>query len=199
MNTKTRILEAVITESQNFAISKISTLRVSKKAQTSESNIFKIFKTKNNLLIETFIYTDEKIGRYIEKNVQPIEANSIENVIFFSKEVWFAYLEFFVKHYAYAVYYSLFRMSKHYVGDVSEKQKNNYLFLLPMFEYISRDSNIYSMISFDLLWSFILDTTLLIAKRMGTKEIAYTKENIENSYHLVFDGLINVFMKNSKK
>lgn len=194
MNTKTRILEAVITESQNFAISKISTLRVSKKAQTSESNIFKIFKTKSNLLNDTFIYIDEKIGRYIQQKIQKIDDVSLDNIIQISKDVWMSYLEFFVNHYNYAIYYSTFRMSKHYNPDILDKQGINYEFLYPLFSFISSKSNIYSLVSFDLVWSFILDTTLLIAKRMGTKKIGYTQDNIENAYHLVFDGLINVIM-----
>ena len=53
--TKTKILESVIKESKNSSISKISTIGVSKAAGTSESNIYKIFKTKENLLTKKSI------------------------------------------------------------------------------------------------------------------------------------------------
>lgn len=195
MDTKTKILESAILEAQNSSISTISTIKVAKKALTSEANVFKIYKKKNNLLIEAFMYIDNKMGDYIKEKVSLMDIDSIEKAIAFSRQVWLTYLDFFVKHYNYAVYYSAFRMSKIYTPEIADRQGGNYLYLSSMFNYIKAHENFYSTISFNLFWSFILDTTLLISKRMASKEIEYNTANIEISYHLVFDGLINILKK----
>lgn len=197
MDTKTRIMESVIVESKDGPISKINTISVSNKARTSESNLYKIFKTKKNLLIETFLYIDQKIGKYLTENITTFAGNDIPSTINYVKDVWTKYLEFFVSNYDYALYYSTFRISKLYTDDVSKMQQEHFIILTEMFEFINRDLNIYSMFPFALFWSFVLDTTLLIAKRMGNKEVEYSDVNVELSFHLVFDGLINILLNNN--
>lgn len=198
MDTKTRIFESTIFEAKENYIFKISTIAVSKKASTSESNLYKIFKSKNNLLIETFLYIDEQVGEYIVNNVPMQELKTIEDCFVYAKAVWTSYIHFFVNHDAYCSYYSAFRSGKLYTKEIEHLQEEHFKNLLNLFQYIYRDLKVFETISFNLLWSFILDTTLMIAKRMSAGEVEYTPQNIEMSYHLMFDGLINILVYKRK-
>lgn len=195
MNIKKSILETVIYEAEDTFISKINTVSVAKKAGTSEAYIYKLFKTKNNLLTEAFLYIDEQIGKYIEETVPSIDLTILEEGFSFAKKVWCAYLHFFVKHPQYTHYYSAFRICKLYTLEISKRQEEHFRSLMMLFRFMNQDMQVFNIISFNLFWSFILDTTLLIARKMGNEEVEYTSQNIEISYHLIFDGLINILFK----
>lgn len=108
MNTNERIFEAVISESFDVAIQKISTINVSNKAKTSEANIFRIFKNKTNLFIETFLYIDNQIGEYIKEVNLDHNYDNIDDLFNGIKDIWIKYIEFFKEHKTYIRYYQSF-------------------------------------------------------------------------------------------
>lgn len=189
MDAKKRIMEAVIDEAIHDTPLKINTIKVSRKAKTSEANLFKLFKTKNNLLSSTFFYIDSKLGEHINLTVSKIDKSN--DVIQSCKEIWMAYVDFFVKYKRYIFFYSGFRLSPLYTKEISDKQEENYTLFVDL---VSSLNITYEKLQlpFNLLWSFILDTSLLLSKRIVSNAIPYDKETREVTFHLLFDGLINI-------
>lgn len=191
MDTKTKILECVIKESKNSSIGKISTISVSKAAGTSESNIYKIFKSKDNLLSEAFLYIDAKAAKCVSIDVREEDLSSHDKLTSVIYKVWKKYFDFFVKNFSYVHYYSQFRTDKLYSDEIKKKRSENYQKLLPLFEKVRADVTTYSGIDFDFFFLIMQDTTLAICKRMASKDIAQTDENILYAFHLVFDSVLN--------
>lgn len=195
MNVKESILEAVIAESKNVNLSKINTISVAKRAKTSEANLYRIFETKNNLLTQTFLYIDSKIGEYIALNNANLNISSLEEGVLVVRKIWQDYLDYFVKHIDYVMFYSEFRMSKFYTNEIGKIQEQNFAILTTLLKTLQTNM-VYETISFNLFWTFILDTTLIISKRMAVNDIEYNDSNIELAFHLIFDGLLNQIFKN---
>ena len=192
LDTKTKILECVIKESKNSSISKISTIGVSKAAGTSESNIYKIFKTKDNLLAETFLYIDSKAAKAVSVDYSDADFSSHDKMTSLIYKVWRKYFDFFVKNTSYVNYYYQFITdNKLYKDDLKKKRSENYLKLHKLFDYVKGEINNYSGINYDFFFLIMQDTTLSICRRIATKDLELTDENVLYSFHLIFDSVLN--------
>lgn len=191
MDTKAKIMEAVIKEAKNSFIGKISTISVSKNAGTSESNIYKIYKTKDNLLVETFLYIDAKAAKAVSIDYDESDLQSIDRMTNLIYRVWRKYVDFFSKNYSYIHYYGSFRTNKLFNDAVYDKQRTNYDKLVPLFQAAREAINTYSGINYDLFFMIMLDTTLSICQRIASKAIENTDENILSAFHLIFDSVLN--------
>lgn len=192
MNTNERIFEAVISESFDVAIQKISTINVSNKAKTSEANIFRIFKNKTNLFIETFLYIDNQIGEYIKEVNLDHNYDNIDDLFNGVKDIWIKYIEFFKEHKTYIRYYQSFRLSKYYNDEIAKLQEVNFKPLIEKIYLIEVRYKVFEKISYDLFWSFLLDTTLLFSRRICDDQIEYNDLNLDLMFHLIFDGIKNI-------
>ena len=191
MDTKTKILESVIKESKNSSIGKISTIAVSKLANTSESNIYKIFKTKDNLLIETFLYIDSKAAKQLTTDYTDADFASHDRMTNLIYRVWRKYFDFFVKNYAYVRYYSQFRLDKLYSEDVKSKRSGHYSRFNNLFSHVREAITSYSGINYDFFFLMMQDMTLMVCQRIASKDIEQTEENILYAFHLIFDSVLN--------
>lgn len=192
-STRTRIIECVIKEAQEESIVRIKTTKVAITANTSEANLYRIFKTKENLLIQAFMYIDEKVGIEINQGFDIDQLDSVEEALPYAQKIWFSYLDFFVKHYDYLEYYSSFRKSKLYTLEVAKNQEVNYGEFLKILSFLFTKIDVYQILPYNMLWSFILDSTLLIAKQMAMGEIEYSNRNVNYLFHMIFDGLFFIF------
>lgn len=194
MDTRTKIMESVIKECKNSLIGKISTVNVSKLAGTSESNIFKIFKTKDSLLIETFLYLDNKITKKVLSNYDIDTVETFNEMAQMLYNMWRMYLEFFAKNYSYAHFYSMFRAdNKLYNTDVLRRQNSS---KDKIWDFIVRlsgnDEEVLRQIPFNLFWTLAMDSTLAVAQRMARGDIELSEDNIDYTYHILFDGIFEL-------
>lgn len=194
MDTRTKIMESVIKECKNSLIGKISTVNVSKLAGTSESNIFKIFKTKDSLLIETFLYLDNKITKKILSNYDIDAVETFGEMAQLVYNMWRMYLEFFAKNYSYAHFYSMFRTdNKLYTADVARRQNTSKDKLWDFIVRLSgNDEEVLRQIPFNLFWTLAMDSTLAVAQRMAKGDIELSEDNIDYTYHILFDGIFEL-------
>lgn len=195
MDVKTRIIEAVIEEAINDTPLKINTIKVSRKARTSEANLYKLFKTKNGLLSSTFFYIDSQLGKSIEKII--VEEDNKTNVLSLCQKAWMAYIDFFVKNEKYIFFYSGYRLSPLYTEETSKKQEQNHARFVSLVNSLNLSYEKLNL-PFNLLWSFILDTTLLLSKRVVANDIPYDDDTKEVMFHLMFDGLIRIINEKSE-
>lgn len=192
MDTRTKILECVIKESKNSSISKISTIGVSKAAGTSESNIYKIFKTKENLLAETFLYIDSKVAKISCIDYTDLDFASHDKMTSLIYRIWRKYFDFFIKNPTYVNYYSQFITdNKLYKEDIKKKRSDNYLKLHKLFDFVRKEINNYSGINYDFFFLIMQDTTLSICRRIASKDLENTEENVLYGFHLIFDSVLN--------
>lgn len=192
MDTRTKILECVIKESKNSSISKISTIGVSKAAGTSESNIYKIFKTKENLLAETFLYIDSKAAKISCMDYTDQDLASHDKMTSLIYKIWRKYFDFFIKNPTYVNYYSQFITdNKLYKEDIKKKRSDNYLKLHKLFDFVRGEINNYSGINYDFFFLIMQDTTLSICRRIASKDLEMTEENVLYGFHLIFDSVLN--------
>ena len=192
LDTKTKILESVIKESKNSSINKISTIGVSKAAGTSESNIYKIFKTKENLLAETFLYIDSKAAKYLNVDYSESDLSSHDKMTSLIYKIWRKYFDFFVKNTSYINYYSQFVTdNKLYKDEIRRRRTENYGKFHKLIEHVKNEINNYSGINFDFFFIVAQDTTLSICRRIAAKDLELTEENVLYSFHLIFDSVLN--------
>ena len=192
LDTKTKILESVIKESKNSSISKISTIGVSKAAGTSESNIYKIFKTKENLLAETFLYIDSKAAKYLNIDYSENDLSSHDKMTSLIYKIWRKYFDFFVKNTSYINYYSQCGTdNKLYKDEIRRRRTENYGKFHKLIEHVKNEINNYSGINFDFFFIVAQDTTLSICRRIAAKDLELSEENVLYSFHLIFDSVLN--------
>lgn len=193
---KERIMENVIMEALEEPIFKISTRIAAKKSDTSEANLFKMFGTKNNLLIECFWYIEDQARIYIGQDYQKVEFKDFAEQSVAVRAFWKKYLEFFVNNIAYAHFSEAFRKCVLFDKDSEKKHIECLREVYILCKYIFQETKAYLSIPFNMFWGFVIDTTLMIAVKMAKNDIQYNDENVNIFYHLIFDGINNILTMN---
>ena len=101
-----------------------TTKKWAKEAGVAEGSLYYHFKSKNDLLNETFAWLDKMLDPYASNALSALEdllkKNSETDVL---AESWEAYCGFLINHPDYAIYYYRFRTSPRFTKEVRAEQR----------------------------------------------------------------------------
>lgn len=164
MDFKTKIIENTIIEVANSSFGKFSTLEIAKRSGCSEANLFKLFKTKRNLLLEAYLYIDAQIEKKIKIKV-PEQIETYDDYMNVLKELVECVVSYLSKKKEYTIYYAWFRTSSLYNSMIFSYESRIRNDLFDFFQNANQMFNIYSEVGNETFWLMLFDYVLCIVRR----------------------------------
>lgn len=168
--------------------------QVTGKMGVSEALIYKYFETKEKLLYDCFESFHMRVA-YLFKNFALPELSTPRDYYSAIRALWFTYFDFLVKGDYKTIYYFTYRDSPYisYVEQNDNEARNTYF---SDFARIMHEMNSHihftEKVEGDYLWTYILDTSGIFAKRIIRGELPNTAESYEKTWQLISKGLMAI-------
>lgn len=149
----------------------------------SEGSLYNYFNNKTELITKCLFYVDEQIANMLFK-LSFEEISAVSHI----RITWFAYFNYLLAHPDYAKFYLQVRQSSYYTYEVSKKQ-------IKLYSYIGehlKSFHISSIVNPNILWAYIIETTLSFAVRMADGSLPKDEASIELCYTLLMNGISDV-------
>ncbi len=172
-----------------------SVKQVTDAMNVSEALIYKYFSTKNLLLLSCYQEMHRSIGG-IFKGMIPSLSDIESDPIGYVRSLWFKYFRFLLDNGYRTIFYFDYRDST-YMRDWGESDDNNakLIYFSDFGHIIYAIDNRYGFlkrVSYDHLWTFVLDTTGVFAKRIIRGELPDSEESLESTWKLISGGIAGV-------
>ncbi len=194
-NTKKAMMQATMEIVAEGGLNNFSMKKVTERVGVSEALVYKHFHTKENLLYSCFEAIHIEIGRLMGTlNILKVQFD--QNELYQAVRLyWMIYFDHLVKNGSATLFYFAYRDSS-YIKDIqahNDEAKQGYFNeFVSFFNLIDAKRHIYEKIPSDHLWTYILDTTGIFAKRVIRGELADTPESREAILKLIFGGIMGV-------
>lgn len=188
---KEKIMDATMKIVADKGLETFAMIQVSKKAHINEALIYRDFGTKENLLFECYNAVAKQVSD-LYSNPSTIDLSSKESILKAMHDAWMAYFTFLVKNDYKTIYYQSYRDSVHmytYLQKEKEGEAADFDGFKSMMKPIIGLVELPQGMNMDYIWTFIMDTSSIFAKRIIRKELPDTKESYENIWNLLFSGL----------
>ncbi len=192
-NKKAELMDATMEIVAEIGFAAFSMKKVTNRIGVAEGLIYKHFYTKDNLFYCCFELVHKQIAALFNNISFPCaeELNS-ETITLYAKQLWMKYFSFLVENKHRTIYYFDYRDSP-YISEIMKHDAEagntyfkNFLHIFYAFDGVL---HIYDKINPDYLWTYILDTSGLFAKRIIRGELPDGAESYETIYKLIFNGI----------
>ena len=160
----------------------------------SEALIYKYFETKEKLLYSCFESFHMRVAALF-KNFRLPPINSPQDMYSAIRSLWFTYFEFLVNGDFRTIYYFDYRDSP-YIREVmshdSEVAATYFKYFAQIVHSINVRARFTERSSEDHLWTYVLDTSGIFAKRIIRGELPRTAESYEEIWRLISGGIMGV-------
>lgn len=194
-NIREIIIEGTISIVAKEGLESFTTKKLAKEASIAEGSIYNYFKGKDHLLEESFLYVDHQIAALFNGS-DKMEIVSVEQIVTSTKVLWNIYFDFLVTHPTYTMFYNRFRYSARYNLKVQKLQLSYFTDFINLFNKMSSQAKALSMINWDILWIYILDTTLCYGVRAVSGGFEVNAENKDAIFKLLSNGLFGLLQLN---
>ncbi len=166
--------------------------RVTQRAGVSEALVYKHFGTKENLLFSCFLSVHKQIGALFN-NLNILALNHTKAEMYTAVRMyWMIYFDYLVRHGNETIFYFSFRDSTftekiraHRPEDAVTTFKDFAGFV----DAVDAKVNLYNTTTQEHLWTYVLDTTGMFARRVIRGDLPNTPESIEHIWRLIFGGI----------
>ncbi len=194
---KTEILDASMKMVCEHGLSSFTTKKVAQYMGISESLIYKYFASKDKLLYNCFEVVHRKAAALMEQIINTPMTAAISEAEFI-RQMWYSYFNLLVEEDYRTIFYFSYRDSK-YINTVLEHDNevvNSYFSefagIVNMFD---NKYNIFRKVDSHFVWTYILDTTLMFAKRTIVGDLPKSGENTDKIWTLIFGGICGILSR----
>lgn len=169
---------------------------VSDLAEISPGALYRYFDSKEQLIVECFIYVDRQVAEIFEHlklNPLTMLSNPLEAV----KSLWQPYFRFWVAHPDETVFYHRFRDSAFFPKYDKSRDVtyfNAFIGMVRLFKKLFPNLN---QMNQDLLWLHVLTSTVMYAKYVVEGTLPDNQETEDTIFQLLTTGLYG-YLKPSK-
>lgn len=193
-NRKAEILDASMKVVCEYGLSSFTAKKVAAYMGISESLIYKYFVSKDKLLYNCFEVVHKKVAALMGQIINmPVTAEISE--VEFIRQMWYSYFNLLVEEDYRTIFYFSYRDSK-YIDTVLEHNDeavNSYFSgfagIVDMFD---NKYNIFKRVDSHLVWTYILDTTGIFAKRTIVGDLPKSSKNTDDIWRLIFGGICGI-------
>ncbi len=162
-------------------------------AGVAEGSLYYHFKSKNDLLEETFFMIDREISDlYSEEDSIPAKS---EQMVPFLEDLWKRYYHYLLDNPEKTLYYYRFRTSPRYTDDLQKTLMERYTRVNCVYQKLCGKVGIKSKSELSVMLCYILDTTTMFAFRAVTGGIPHTAKSEREILRLMMHGLGALFGK----
>lgn len=196
-NKKSELIEACMKIVAEVGLSAFSMKKVTNYVGVSEALIYRHFETKDKLLYICFETVHRQIaGLFQTASVKlPQTEQEIRLSIY---NLWMTYFTFLVQNDYRTIFYFEYRDSPyiHAVRESDQEVQTTYFKnFVDIYYAYEQAFQISSKTSEAHLWSYILDTSGIFAKRIIRGELPNTKESYEIIWRLISGGILGLFQE----
>ncbi len=198
METKNQVFESTIDDVAENSLFRLNTVAIAKNSGCSEAFLFKTFKTKRNLLLETYFYILEAMNRSIEIE-SDFQIRSIHDFYLFLQKLWKEIVNFYIENPEYALFFGDFRLSGLYNREILSYEILLREDIVSQLSKAARKLKVYRAFSKDVFWSYFIDSTVCFVKRIIDEvDIAESEEELNEKFDILFRGMFEAIEQNRK-
>jgi AcrR family transcriptional regulator len=170
-----------------------TTKRWAATAGVAEGSLYYHFKSKNDLLDQTFFYIDEEIADlYSDVTDVYKDMKSPKELSVYLIDGWKRYYNYLVSNPERTLFYYRYLTSPRYNEKV---QKNQFAYFASFQKWVKGNealNDIRKKVNWNVLWTYIVETTVSFAFRIVTGGIENTEENAKQMVMLSMHGLFGI-------
>lgn len=175
-----------------------TTKRWASTAGVAEGSLYYHFKSKNDLLEQTFSYIDQEVAGLYGDVTDVYE--TIENPADLSEYLmdgWKRYYSYLVKNPEKTLFYYRYLTSPRYNENVQKSQFSYFASFQKKLGQNSHLKDLETRINWNVLWTYVVETTVSFAFRVVTGGIENTEENFQQMMDLSMHGLLGILGQHS--
>lgn len=195
LSRKDEFLDVAMRVVAENGLDNFSMKKVTGRMGVSEALIYKYYPSKEILLYSCFESVHKRIAALYNGMHMP-ELKTSADVYKFIRDLWMTYFTFLVNNGYKTIYYFDYRDSPHirqvleHDGEAANTYFKDFSSLLSAFNNHFRLSQ---ELGSPLLWTYILDTSGIFAKRVIRGELPYNSESYEQIWQLLSGGILGLF------
>lgn len=196
-NKREALIAATIDIVAESGLNNLAMRQITKRAGTSEALVYKYFDTKENLLYCCFESVHTKIAALFDNMTIPLNAKSQEELYTAVRLYWMVYFKYLVSGGNATIFYFTYRDSSYIrkIHEHDEARKIGYFkSFADFFKAVDEKAHIYDKVGSEYLWTYILDTSGIFAKRIIRGELPNTPEGFEDIWKLVSGGIMGLLL-----
>lgn len=194
LSRKEEFIDAAMLIVAEGGLDNFSMKKVTGKIGVSEALIYKYYPTKENLLYSCFESVHKSIARLFNGLKTPDFTTAAE-VYGFIRELWLKYFTFLVKSGYKTIFYFDYRDSVH-IRQIAERDgevRNTYFKdFSDLMHAFNENFHFAQKSDTSILWTYILDTSGIFAKRIIRGEIADLPVHHEQIWQLLSGGILGL-------
>ena len=187
-DTKTRIIHAAMKAVRQYGLEGVRIQNVSELAEISPGAIYRYFESKDQLLVECFIYVDKQAAAIFERlsfNPLAMLADPMGAV----KSLWLPYFRFWVAHPDETIFYHRFRDSAFFPKYDKVRDASYFSSFSGMVRAFMNAFPSLRRLNQDLLWLHVLTSTIMYAKYVVEGILPNHQETEDTVFQLLSTGL----------
>lgn len=187
-DTKTRIISATIKAVRQYGLEGMRIQNISDLAGVSPGALYRHFESKEQLLVESFIYVDKQAAALFEHlALNPL--TMLTDPMGAVKKLWQPYFRFWVAHPDETVFYHRFRDSTFFPKYDKVRDFTYFNTFIGMVSLFKKRFPPLERINQDLLWLHILTSTVMYAKYVVEGTLPNRQETEDTIFQLLTTGL----------
>lgn len=194
LSRKYEFLDVTMRIVSESGLDNFSMKKVTDRIGVSEALIYKYYPTKEILLYSCFESVHKRIAALYNGVQMPVMTSSAEIYAFF-RNLWMTYFTFLVNSGYKTIYYFDYRDSPH-IRQIMERDdevaKTYFKDFTGLIHALAKHFTLRQKESSPLLWTYILDTSGIFAKRVIRGELPSDAESFEQIWQLLSGGILGL-------
>jgi Transcriptional regulator len=191
-NSSARIIEAAISAVRETGLENLTTRQIAKLAETSPGNMYTFFSSKEELLEQCFYKVEREIAALFG-HISPSSDEMLRDPAEAVRRLWYTYFGYLLQSPDRAVFYFRFRTSAAFPAFRQRRDRSFFDDLTPLLMRLDERYRIFAQMDADLLWMYVLDTTLMYANRIIEGSLPDTPATANSIYRLLMRGFQQFF------
>ena len=184
------MMNAAIHTVAQFGFEGFTTKKWAAEAGVAEGSLYYHFKSKHDLLDETFFMIDHEIADLIS---DPSEVPEVrEELRAFVEQQWITYYHYLLDNPQKTLYYYRFKNSPRFTDAVQKREETYFDSFVRLVEAIDAVVHFADQITIEVLWYFIMDVTTAIAFRVITGGDVHSRKTEHEALGLIMNGITSL-------
>ena len=181
------MMNAAIRIVAQYGFEGFTTKKWAAEAGVAEGSLYYHFKSKQDLLDETFFMIDREIASFFQDEEEVPETK--EEILQFVKKRWVSYYHYLLDNPLKTLYYNRYRNSPRFTDEIQQKEVTYFGAFRQVVANMDAQVHFTKRIPEDILWYYITDTTTSLAFRVVTGGTNHTEKSEQQMIDLLIHGL----------
>jgi len=189
---KKKIMEATMHIIATNGIETFSVIQVARATKINEALIYRDFGTKDNLLLECYKMIDSNIASLYDNYDFNQDVSTPEKLISVLRDLWYLLFLYLLSSDYRTLFYHMYRDSSHMnnlIQHTIEIKEDYFGYFFDNIRSLFLRCNVnYDSIDWSIAWTYVIDASMLFAKRIINGELDDDAKTIDIIWELISNG-----------